>query len=667
MTKKIGVYICCCGTNIARTVNISEVVEFAMTLPDVTVSKDYKFMCSNIGQKLIEKDIKDSGLTRLVVAGCSPFMHEHTFRATARRGGINPYLFQMCNIREHNSLTTNDIKAATKRAKALVAAAVYRVRKHNPIESVFVDINPATLIVGGGIAGIHAALEIANAGNKVYLVEREPSIGGHMAQLEKTFPTLDCTACILTPKMFEVEHHRDITLLTYAEISSVRGFIGNFEVKVRQKPRFINTSLCTGCGICQQKCPSKVIDNVFEAGLGYRKAIYSPFVHAVPKYPVIDTDNCIYFTAGKCKLCQKECPSNAIEFDQEEYIISLEVGNIIIATGYGLFDPRHVPQYGYGRYPNVFTSIEFERMVNTSGPTGGEIVLRDGETKPETVAIIHCVGSRDRNYHEYCSKICCMYSLKFAHIIREKTGAEVYNFYIDIRTPGKQYEEFYHRLLNEGIHFIRGRVAMVMDTPFNTEEEGKLVVQVEDTLLGFQRRIPVDMVILSPAIEPTHDSKDIAKMFGLQCDKDGFFAEYHPKLAPVATMTKGVFIAGACQGPKDITESVNQAGAAAAQVLSLISKGRIQLEPIKAVVEKELCSGCKICNNLCIYNAISFNKNEKVSEINAALCKGCGACVASCPSQAIIGNNFTTDQIMSEIEGILFDRSEEITPTGKRG
>ncbi len=658
MSEKIGVYICHCGTNISATVDVSAVAGFAESLPDVKVSRDYKFMCSSVGQEIIEKDIKESGLTRLVVAACSPHMHETTFRAAASRAGMNPYLFEMSNIREHNSWITDDIVAATQKAKALVAASVYRVRSQKPLEPVYVNIHPETLVVGGGIAGIHAALELADAGYKVHLVEREPSIGGHMAQLDKTFPTLDCSACILTPKMFSAGQHPNINLMTYSEVQSIRGFIGNYDVQVRQKARYVNTQLCTGCGICEQKCPKKVVDDVHEAGLGYRKAVYSPFAQAVPKFPVIDTKNCLYFKTGKCRICEKECPTEAIDFEQKETPVDLKVGNVILATGYSLFDPRRLQQYGYGRYPNVFTSLEFERMLNASGPTAGRIVMRDGETCPESVAIIHCVGSRDKNYNEYCSKVCCMYSLKFAHLIMEKTGAEVYNFYIDMRTPGKKYEEFYHRLQEEGAHFIRGRAAMIMDTPFSASEEGKLIVQAEDTLLGRQRRIPVDMVVLSPAMEPRPDAKEIGKLFGLGCDADGFFTERHPKLAPVSTMTDGIFIAGTCQGPKDIPETVAQAGAAASRVLSIISKGKVELEPIKAFIEKELCSGCRICNTLCPYNAISFDEAEKVSFVNEAVCKGCGTCVAACPSQAIVGSHFTSEQLMSEIEGILFDRKE---------
>jgi len=659
VSEKLGVYVCHCGTNIAGTVDVEAVVKAALEFPDVAVAKEYKFMCSGVGQEMIEKDIRDLKLTGLVVAACSPHMHESTFRAVSARAGMNPYMFGMCNIREHNSWVTDDKLAATKKTKALISAAVFRVRRQRPLDPVSVDINPATLVVGGGIAGIHAALEIADAGHKVYLVEKEPAIGGHMSQLDKTFPTLDCSACILTPKMFSSGRHPNITLITYSEVISVKGFIGNYEVQVRRKPRFVKTELCTGCGACQQTCPQKVVDTVYEAGLGYRKAVYSPFALAVPKFPVIDTENCLYFRTGKCRICEKTCPANAIDFSQQENLLDLKVGNIILATGHNLFDAKMIPQYGYGRYPNVFTSLEFERMLSSSGPTGGKVVLRDGETRPGSVGIIHCVGSRDKNYHEYCSKVCCMYSLKFASLIMEKTGAEVYNFYIDMRTPGKEYEEFYHRLQNEGARFIRGRVAAVMDTPFSKSEEDKLIVQVEDTLLGRQRRIAVDMVILSPALEPRADSREVGKVFGLACDASGFFTELHPKLAPVSTMNDGIYVAGTCQGPKDIPETVAQAGAAAARVLSVIARGKVELEPFKAFIEKGSCSGCRICNGICPYNAISFIESEMVSEINAALCKGCGTCVAACPSQTITAGHFTSDQIMAEIEGILLDVKQE--------
>ena len=658
MSEKVGVYICHCGTNIAKTVDVEDVAVWAGDQPNVEIARDYKFMCSSLGQDLIEEDIKEKGLTRVVVAACSPHMHEKTFRTACERGGLNPFLFEMVNVREHNSWTTDDREAATKKAKALVNGAVERVIYHQELEMMPLEINPNTLVVGGGIAGISASLELADAGYHVYLVEREPSIGGHMAQLDKTFPTLDCSACILTPRMVEVGQHPNITLLTWSEVENVEGYFGNFTVTVRKKARYINEEHCTGCGICIEKCPFKVTDDVFEAGLSTRKVIYRPFPQAVPKYPVIDTENCVYFLRGKCKACQIFCPTepNSIDFEQQDEFLNIDVGNIILATGYDLFDVSKIPQYGYGRLANVFTSLEFERLVNAAGPTSGNIVLRDMETPPDKVAIVHCVGSRDENYHKYCSKVCCMYSLKFAHLVHERLpDAEVYNCYIDMRTPGKGYEEFYNRLLEEGTHFIRGKVADITDSARTDEEEGKLIVQVNDTLIDKQRRIPVDMVILSPAMEARYDSRKITQLFRMGCDFDGFFVERHPKLDPVATMTEGIYIAGACQGPKDIPDSVSQGAAAAARVAGLIARGTVYIEPVRASIIEEQCSGCRICNNLCPYNAIIFNEDKKVSEIITALCQGCGTCVAACPSAAITGAHFTNDQLMSQIEGILWD------------
>jgi heterodisulfide reductase subunit A len=663
--EKVGVYICHCGTNIAKVVDVEDVAVWAGNQPNVVVSRDYKFMCSSLGQELIEQDIKEKGLTRVVVSSCSPHMHEKTFRTACERGGLNPFLFEMANIREHDSWITENNEAATQKAKALTNAAIERVVHHQPLELIPVEINPNTLIVGGGIAGITAALELADAGHHVYLVEREPSIGGHMAQLDKTFPTLDCSACILTPKMVDVGQHDNITLLTWSEVEELDGYLGNFAVTVRKKARYVDEEHCTGCGICIEKCPIRVVDDVFEAGMGKRKVIYRPFPQAVPKYPVLDPEHCTYFLRGKCKACQLFCPTepNSIDFEQEDEILKLEVGNIILATGYDLFDVSKIPQYGYGKLPNVFTSLEFERMVNASGPTDGKIVLRDGKSLPESVAIVHCVGSRDENYHKYCSKVCCMYSLKFAHLIHERLpDVEVYNCYIDMRTPGKGYEEFYHRLLEEDTNFIRGKVAEVTDAARTAAEEGKLIVQVEDTLIGRQRRVPVDMVILSPAMEARYDSKEVTQLFKMGCDFDGFFIERHPKLDPVATMTEGVFIAGACQGPKDVPDSVAQGAAAAARVAGLINRGTVMMEPVRAHINEDECSGCRICNNLCPYNAITFHEDRGVSEVITALCQGCGTCVAACPSGIITGAHFTNNQVLSEIEGILWDVRPEKVP-----
>ena len=653
---KIGVYVCHCGSNIAGVVDVAEVRDWAgqrLGGSGVVVARDYKFMCSSLGQELIEKDIQELGLTRVVVAACSPHLHEGTFRTACGRAGLNPYLCELVSIREQVSWVHTDKHAATDKAKAVVSGGVERVRHHQPLEPLHVPIHPTTLVVGGGIAGIQAALEIADSGKRVILVEREPSIGGHMAQFDKTFPTLDCAACTLTPRMVSAGNHPNITLLTWSEVVDVKGYVGNFVVTIKKKARYVNTALCTGCGICQEKCPKKVLDEVYEAGLGYRKAVYTPFPQAVPKYPVIDAPNCTFFRKGTCRACEKLCPTGAIDFKQSDELLTVEVGNIILATGYDLFDPRRVSQYGYGRLANVFTSLEFERLTNAAGPTNGEIVLRDGHTRPRAVGIIHCVGSRDRNYNNYCSAICCMQSLKFAHLVKERTGATVYNFYIDIRTTAKAYDEFYQRVLEEGTLFVRGRVAEVTDAARLPGEEGQLIIQVEDTLAGLQRRIPVDMVVLSAGLQPRADAKETAHLFGLSCSADGWLIEKHPKLDPVATMTEGIFIAGCVSGPKDIPASVAQGSAAAARVLANIDRGEITLEPVRASVDQARCSGCRICNNLCPFNAILFHEDRMVSEINPALCQGCGTCVAACPAGAISGTGFSNKQILSQIEGLL--------------
>ena len=655
--QRIGVYVCHCGSNIAGTVDVVDVAKWAgenLKQSGVVIAREYKFMCSSLGQELIEKDIKEMGLNRVVVAACSPHLHEATFRNACKNAGLNPYLCELVSIREQDSWVHTDRVAATEKAKAIISGGVERVRFNESLEPLIVPIHPATLVVGGGIAGIQSALEIADAGYPVIMVERDPSIGGHMAQFDKTFPTLDCSACILTPKMVSVGSHKNVTLLTYSEVTKVEGYVGNFTVTVVKHARSVNTSLCTGCGICQEKCPKRVIDDVYEAGLGYRKAVYTPFPQAVPKFPVIDRPNCTFFERGTCKACEKFCPTGAIDFKQQDEVIQFPVGNIILATGFDLFDPRRIEQFGYGRLANVFTSLEFERLSNAAGPTNGHIVLRDGVTEPKTVGIVHCVGSRDKHYNNYCSSICCMQSLKFAHLVKEHVpGVTIYNFYIDMRTPGKGYDEFYQRLLDEGTLFVRGRVAEITGTARIPEEEGKLIVQVEDTLAAKQRRIPLDMVILSCGLEPRKGSQELAKVFGISCSADGWYIEKHPKLDPVATMTEGVFIAGCVQGPKDIPSSVAQGAAAAARVLGRIQQKQMALEPIRATINAEQCSGCRICNTMCPYNAILFHEDTHVSEVNPALCQGCGTCIAACPAGAIAGSGFSNEQVLAQIDGLL--------------
>ncbi len=452
--------------------------------------------------------------------------------------------------------------------------------------------------------------------------------------------------------MASARSHENIELMTYSEVMEVSGYVGNFKVKIRKKPRYVDASKCTGCGTCQDKCPVKV-DNEFDVGIGKRKAIYTPFPQAVPNVPVIDREQCTYFIKGKCRACEKFCEPKAIDFEQTEKIVELDIGCIIVTTGFDNMEPSAMLQFGYGKYDNVITGLQFERMSNASGPTGGKIVLKDG-SEPTSIAILHCIGSRDINYHEYCSRVCCMYSLKFSHLLREKIpDSEIYQLYIDLRCFGKGYEEFYNRIQKEGVNFIRGRAAEITDITETPEEKGKLVVLCEDTLISRQRRIPVDMVVLSTALEPRADAGEVARQFSISRSKDGFFMEKHPKLDPIATTTDGVYIAGCCQGPKDIPDTVAQASAAAARALAIISKGKVEIEAATAFVQEQLCSGCKTCISLCPYNAISFDDEKKVSIINEALCKGCGTCAAACPSGAITSRHFTTEQIMAQLEGVL--------------
>lgn len=657
---RIGVYACDCGTNIAAKVQVPKVVKHASTLPNVIVAREYKYMCADPGQMLIKKDIKEYNLNRIVVASCSPHLHEETFRKATLDGGQNPYLFHMANIREHSSWVTEDSDEATEKAKAIVSGAVLRVAYHEALEPKSVKVNPKALVIGGGIAGISAALTIANSGKKVYLVEKESTLGGHMAKFDKTFPTLDCASCILTPKMTQVKDHPNIEVITFAEIDAVDGFVGNFKVRIKKRPRYVIESECIGCYACVDQCVYKVpkFYSEFDEGVGLRKPVYIPFPQAVPNYAVIDPETCIEFKSNQCKktcvtACNEVAGRDAIDFNQKDEFIEVEVGAMIVSTGFKAFDAHNTPEYGYGKFDNVFSSLEIERLVNSSGPTGGELVLRDGKTVPKSVGIIHCVGSRDKNHNKWCSKVCCMYSLKLAHLIRERTGAEVFNFYIDMRTPGKGYEEFYEKLLDEGVHFIRGKVSEVTDWPIIPEEEGKLIIRAEDTLISTVRRIPVDMVVLAVGLTPNKDAGDLRKKVNMSCSEEGWFLERHPKLAPVSTFTDGVFIAGACQGPKDIPETVAQAQAAAAEAMVLIDKGEQEMEPNVAAINADKCSGCHVCLAMCPYTAIAFDESAKVAVINEALCKGCGTCVGACPSKAIKQNLFHDEQIFAEIEGLL--------------
>ena len=646
--SRIGVFVCHCGLNIAKTVRVSELAQFASTLPDVVVAKDYKFMCSTPGQEMIANDIREHRLDRVIVTACSPLMHEQTFRKVLAASGLNQYLLTIVNIREQVSWVTHDLDEGTAKAKALLNGAVSRSRLLMPLTSRVIDVNPDVMVLGGGIAGIQAALELANTGRKVYLVEKNSTIGGHMAQFDKTFPTLDCSACILTPKMDSVLQHKNIQLMTSCEVSEVKGFVGNFDITIRQKARYVDHNKCNACLACTEKCPGKSVSE-WDEGLVKRKAIYIPFPQAVPQKPVIDREACTFFKKGKCRLCEKVCEQKAIDFGEQDTFSTVKVGAVIVATGYDLMDTRDLIQYGYGKYPGVYNALEVERLFNSAGPTSGKVTLRDG-SEPKAIAILHCIGSRDKNSHEHCSRVCCMYSLKFAHLFKEKTSADVYQFYIDIRAAGKGYEEFYNRIIEEDVKFIRGKVARVAKS---VDEQDRLIVEAEDTITGKFIKLPVDMVVLSPAMIPRSNAKDVARLFNLSTDKQGFFMERHPKLAPLSTMSEGVFIAGVCQSPKDIPDTVAQANGAAAEALTIVVKDKLELEATTVMVNPASCCACQNCVRVCPYGAPFFNEPKGVSEINEALCKGCGLCASVCPSSAIIARHFTNEQVLAEMEGLM--------------
>jgi heterodisulfide reductase subunit A len=648
MKQKIGVYICHCGTNIAATVDCEGLARFVSTLPGVKVARDYRYLCSDPGQDLIKKDIRDLAIDRVVVAACSPRMHEVTFRNAVSSEGLNPYFLNIANIREQCSWVHKDREKATEKAKQILRAAVARVLRQEALTARKVEIKPSALVVGAGIAGIQAALTMANEGMKVFLVERAPYIGGHMAQLDKTFPTLDCASCIFTPKTVEVARNKNIELLVCSEVGDVKGHVGNFKVTIKKQPTYVDYNRCTGCGDCVEACVfKKGVPSEFEESMARRRAIYIAFPQAVPLKAVVDKESCLLLSKGKCKKsCVEACKAGAIDFEQKEEIIEREVGSIILATGYDLYDPHLLPQYGYGTNENVITNLQFERLASPSGPTQGEILLKDG-TVPKGIAYLHCIGSRDENANLYCSRICCMASMKQAHLAKEKTGAEIYEFYIDINAFGKGYQEFYKRIREEGVYFIRGKGSEIF------KRDGRLIVAAEDTMLGTPVEISVDMVVLGTGLTARHDAEKIAQVFGISQSADRFFMEAHPKLRPVATNVDGVFLAGCCQGPKDIPDTVAHASAAAAEAISLSTQGEIEVEPTTAIIDPDLCAGCKLCIEICPYSAIDFLDTKGISVVNEALCKGCGACTAICPSKAARQNHFTQHQVLSEVEGMV--------------
>ena len=658
---RIGVYVCHCGTNIAGSIDINAVKEYAKTLPNVAVVDDYQYMCSTPGQGKIETAIKEQGLTGIVVAACSPRLHEPTFRTATKEGGLNPFRFEMANIREQNSwVHMHDQAGATEKAKDAVRIAVAKATLLEDLYPKTVPVEHAAMVVGAGVAGMQAALDLANSGIKTYLIEKAPTIGGRMSQLDKTFPTLDCSQCILTPKMVDVGRSENIVLMVNAEVEEVQGYIGNFDVTIRRKAtgvlspkeaeaRGIVGGGCTGCGDCAPVCPVTK-PNIFEMGMAPRKAIYIYHPQVVPLLYTIDWDACV-----KCGLCVEACGTKqAIDLEMKDELVQVKVGTVILATGYEVFPIENKEEWGYKRYENVISSLEFERLICASGPTGGHLVRPSDGATPKRIAFVLCAGSRDSTGvgKAYCSRFCCMYSLKHAHQIMEKIpGAVPYIFYMDIRSFGKAYEEFYYRIQDEGAKFIRGRVSNIQEDP----DTKNLRVYAEDTLLGRPMEIEVDMVVLAAAVQPTELTNKTRKLFGVSCSQDGWLLEAHPKLNPCGTTTAGVFVAGACQSPKDIPDSVASAEGAASAASIPIHRGEVELEPYYAMCVEDKCAGCGMCVNLCPYSALALVEKDgrTVMQVTEAKCKGCGTCGGFCPGGAIWMNHFATPQIVAQIDAFL--------------
>ena len=660
--QKIGVFVCHCGTNIAATVDVARVAEMLGREPGVVFATDYPYMCSQTGQQMIQDKIRELGLTGVVICSCSPRMHEQTFRKACAKAGLNDYMVEIANIREQCSWIHKDRQEATEKAVILGRAAIAKVQLDAPLTAGSSPVTKRALVIGGGIAGIQTALDIAEAGFEVDIVEKQPTIGGKMTQIDKTFPTLDCAACILTPKMVDCAQNDKIHIYAYSEVEHVGGFVGNFHVKIRRKARFVKEDVCTGCGACTEKCPQKKVPNEFNLGLDTRRAIYIPFAQAVPKVATIDPDSCNMLKNGKCGVCAKVCTAGAIDYKQKDEIVEREYGAIVAATGFQPIDLSKFDEFAYSKSPDVVSSLEFERLMNAAGPTGGTLLRPSDGAHPKTIVFVQCVGSRCSDAQKgksYCSKICCMYTAKHAMLCREKyPDTDVYVFYIDVRTPGKNFDEFYRRAVEEyGVHYIKGMVGKVVP------EGGKLKVQASDLLDNRQLHIDADMVVLAAAIEPDKSARSVATMLTASMDTNDFFTEAHPKLRPVESPTAGVFLSGTCQGPKDIPETVAQASAAAAKVIGLLCKDSLTCNPCVAEPTEQMCNGCSNCEKVCPYGAITYADKEfrgpnrttlirRVAQVNPAICQGCGACTVACMSGAMDLKGFSNKQILAEVDAI---------------
>ena len=650
MSERIGVYICECGPNIKDAVDTQALLEEARSHEDVVLAGSFGFLCSPDGKSFLRENIQKNRVSRVVIAGCSPKEHEQTFREILKDAGLNPFLLQIANIREQCAWVISERKEATEKARALVRGAIKRVSRHEPLEMKEIACCADVLVLGAGVAGISTALAVSQKNRKVYLIEKEPCIGGMVARYEGLYPDMACAACMIEPLLDTVLHHDNIEVLTLTEVIEVNGCLGNFVVTVRNKSRFVSQEACIGCGACFEACPVSV-PGPFMRGVANRKAIYIPYSGALPNVALIDGENCLWFQGKSCCSCLEACPFGAIHYEEADSIREIKVGAVVVATGFGSFDPEKDERYGYGKFENILTSLEFEQLVNSTGPTEGKILLESGRP-PGKIAFVHCVGSRTEKFNEYCSGVCCLYTLKHAHQARmQLPEAVICQFHADWCLPGKDSQRFYQKVLEEDrIDFFR----MLRPDSIEIRKGSEKIMITHTDFAQELKRNEFDMVVLVAAMESGESTEAMAEILDVKLGQNRFFLEGDSRLDPVSTVREGIFMAGCAQGPKDIASSVAQGHAAAGRIMGKLQPGeKMFLEPMACEIDPEICSGCMVCQGLCAYQAIIKEDSGRMVSVNQTLCRGCGVCVVACPSGAIRARHFSTGAILSELRGLI--------------